>query len=133
MLIWYLFFYSCQVHLKIKCQFQLKTAKKLQKVAFTNEFFVNKKSFLSSVKHINVTRNIIKTLSKYILNICEAHIHFGGTFLKPTLQIFFKTFEDGHFGKNDIFKYLLKNLKYGFKKSISKMNVSCTDVQNVFR
>ena len=81
----------------------LKTAKKLQKVAFTDEFFINKKIFLPSVKHINVTRNIIKTLSEYILNICEAHIHFGGTFLKPTLQIFLKTFEDGHFGQKTSF------------------------------
>ena len=35
-----------------------------------------------------MTRNIIETLSKYILNTWEVHNHFCGTFLKPTLQIF---------------------------------------------
>ena len=55
------------------------------------------------MKHINLTPNIIETLSKYVLYTWEAYIHFGGTFLKPALQIFFKTFEDGHFGQKTSF------------------------------
>ena len=77
--------------------------KQASKHPFTNEFFVNKKFFLLSVKHINLTRNIIETLSKYVLNTWGAYIHFGGTFLKPALQIFFKTFDDGHFGQKTLF------------------------------
>ena len=50
-----------------------------------------------------MTRNIIETLSKYVLNTWEAYIHFSGTFLEPTLQIFLKTFGDGHFGQKTSF------------------------------
>ena len=82
---------------------QREKYKKAAKHPFTNEFFVNKKVFLPSVKHINLTPNIIETLSKYVLYTWEAYIHFGGTFLKPALQIFFKTFEDGHFGQKTSF------------------------------
>ena len=94
---------SCQVIIKINWGIQREKYKKAAKHPFTNEFFVNKKVFLPSVKHINLTPNIIETLSKYVLYTWEAYIHFGGTFLKPALQIFFKTFEDGHFGQKTSF------------------------------
>ena len=95
------FLFSCQVIIKINSWIQGKNTNILQKVCFQNEFFVNKKIFSLWVKYINVTRNITETLSKYILNIWEAYVHFSGTFMKPTLEIFF--------GKN----VLTKNKKKG--------------------
>ena len=69
-------------------------------------FSSTKKLFLPSVKHINLTQNIIETLSKYILNTWEPYIHFGGTFFETHTSDLFKTFEDGHFGHKTPFFFL---------------------------